>query len=50
MNKYIINEDVLGGILAYLMQRPYVEVHQGISALQSLKRIEEDGEQDKEPS
>ena len=38
---YKISEDVLKGIIAYLAQRPYSEVAQGIDALSKLEKIEE---------
>jgi hypothetical protein len=39
---YKIDEQTVQAILAYLYQKPYAEVHQGIEALQKLERI--DGE------
>ena len=38
---YKLPEEVLKGILAYLYQRPYAEVAQGIAALSKLEKIEE---------
>lgn len=37
MKKFIITEEVLNGILQYLMTRPYQEVAKGIEALQKLE-------------
>jgi hypothetical protein len=39
---YKIDEQTIQALLAYLSQRPYAEVHQGIETLQKLERI--DGE------
>ena len=40
MQMYKISEEALKGILAYLAQRPYQEVVQGIQALSNLEKIE----------
>lgn len=40
MKKFIIDEEVVRGILSYLVNRPYQEVFQGIEALQKLKPLE----------
>ncbi len=37
--KYEIDEKLLNAILQYLATRPYTEVHQAISALQSLEQV-----------
>lgn len=47
MDKYVISADILNGILGYLMQRPYAEVANGIQALQSLEKLDQDERQDK---
>lgn len=41
MKNYKINEETVQALLAYLGQRPYVEVVQGIEALQKLEKIDE---------
>lgn len=46
--KYIIDEEVLRGILSYLVGRPYQEVFQGIQALQQLKELKVTEEENKE--
>lgn len=38
---YKIDEQVVQALLAYLGQRPYVEVVQGIEALQKLEKLNE---------
>lgn len=48
MKKYIIDEEILRGILSYLVGRPYQEVFQGIQALQQLKELEVTEEKDEE--
>ena len=37
--KYEINEELVKALLNYLAQRPYLEVHEAIKALQELKKI-----------
>lgn len=39
--EYKINEELLKQLLNYLASKPYVEVHQAITALQGLSKIEE---------
>lgn len=39
MKYYAISDDVLKAILAYLMQRPYSEVAEGIQVLNQLPEI-----------
>lgn len=38
---YKIDEQVVQALLAYLGQRPYAEVVQGIEALQKLEKLNE---------
>ena len=38
---YKIDEQTVQALLAYLGQRPYVEVAQGIEALQKLEKIKD---------
>lgn len=35
---YLLPESVLQGLLAYLQSKPYIEVHEGIAALQNLQK------------
>ena len=46
--KYIIDEEILRGILSYLVSRPYQEVFQGIQALQQLKELKVTEEKNEE--
>jgi len=39
--KYIITEEELNNLIQYLSTRPYAEVAEGITALQSLEKLEE---------
>lgn len=47
MRKYIIDEETLKGILSYLSSRPWSEVQQGMSVLQSLPLLEDEKETEK---
>ena len=38
---YKLPEEVLNSLIQYLSQKPYAEVHQGISALQKLEKLDE---------
>jgi hypothetical protein len=38
---YKIDEQTIQALLAYLAQRPYAEVHQGIATLQKLEKLDE---------
>ena len=40
MKQFIIDEEIVRGLLTYLAGRPYQEVFQGIEALQKLKQLE----------
>ena len=42
MKYFEISEEIAQGLLNYLVTRPYVEVHQGVSSLMNLKLIRED--------
>lgn len=37
-NQFLIPEQLRNALIGYLAQRPYVEVHQAIAALQSLQK------------
>lgn len=37
--EYKINEELLKQLLNYLASKPYVEVHQAITALQGLEKV-----------
>jgi hypothetical protein len=41
MKKFVINEDVVAGLIAYLSQRPYSEVSVGIQTLSNLMELQE---------
>jgi len=47
MKKYIIDENVIQGLLNYLIEKPYKEVEQGIQALMSLEELKEGEENDR---
>lgn len=40
---YIISADIVNAILKYLGGKPYVEVFEGIQALQNLKKLDDRG-------
>ena len=42
MKKFILTEEARNGFLAYLQERPYKEVAQGIAALLALEELKED--------
>lgn len=44
MKKYIIPEDVLKALIAYLSDRPYKEVANGLAALDRLQELKEKDE------
>ena len=39
MKNYVIQEPVVKAILAYLKERPYKDVSEGIKALESLREV-----------
>ena len=39
MKNYVIQEPVVKAILAYLKERPYKDVAEGIKALENLKEV-----------
>ncbi len=47
MKQYIITEDKLKAILAYLAKRPYEEVAQGIQILSTLPELKEEAKNEK---
>jgi hypothetical protein len=42
MKKFIITEEILAGILQYLVTRPYQEVATGIQTLSKLEEIKQE--------
>lgn len=48
MKHFKISEDVRNGVLNYLAERPYKEVHQGITALLNLPELAEEKSTDDE--
>ena len=44
MKEYIIPEELVQALLSYLKSRPYIEVFEGVQALESLKAIEKEEE------
>jgi hypothetical protein len=42
MKEYKIKEEVVKGLINYLSQRPYLEVADGIKALQSLEEVKDE--------
>ncbi len=46
MKTYEISEEVLKALLAYLYDRPFKEVAQGIAALSQLKEIKRESDVD----
>ena len=46
MKKYEISEELIRALLAYLLERPYKEVAEGVAALQRLKEIKNEADVD----
>lgn len=48
MRFYKISEDLIKGLLVYLMKKPFHEVEEGVNSLRNLEEIEEKKEDKKD--